>query len=137
MQVGGASGLLLPASQFQRRIAFEDVPSNGSVVVFGPERDLLRVAQNFAQFFCDESCGQCTPCRVGNPLLLEGIEDLLAGRCSTRRLTELAGLSEAMKLASKCGLGQTSPNTFLSLIDHFRHEILGRAERNAVRDVAP
>lgn len=68
-------------------------------------------------------------------MLLKGIEDLLAGRCSTRRLDELSALGETMKLASKCGLGQTSPNTFLSLVGDFRNEILGRVEIDKPKDV--
>jgi len=137
VQVGGASGVLLPVSQFKRKIAFEDVPCNGSVVVFGPERDLLAVARNFAEFFCDESCGQCTPCREGNPLLLQGIDDLIAGRCSTGRLAELVRLGETMRSASKCGLGQTSPSTLLSLVDHFKGEILGRSGNGPAKGVQP
>jgi len=132
VQIGGAAGQCVPRSGFQRRIAFEDVATGGSVIVFGPQRDMLHVARNFLEFFCEESCGQCTPCRAGNPKLLEGVELLEQGRCSTAYLRELIGLGETMQLASKCGLGQSSPNAFLSIVEHFRHEIMGRAPQ-AVR----
>ena len=74
VQVGGASGQCVPAAQFDRTIAFEDIPTGGSIIVFGPQRDMLDVAENFLEFFVDESCGQCTPCREGVPKLLEGVE---------------------------------------------------------------
>ncbi len=126
VQVGGASGTCVPASQFGRRLAFEDVATGGSIIVFGPGRDMLHVARNFMEFFVEESCGQCTPCRDGNVKLLDGIERMERGECSTAYLQELQALGETMQLASKCGLGQSSPNAFLSIVDHFRDEVLGR-----------
>ena len=126
VQVGGASGTCVAASGFGRRIAFEDVATGGSIIVFGPGRDMLAVAKNFMEFFVEESCGQCTPCRVGNVKLLEGIEMLERGECSTAYLNELLALCETMQLASKCGLGQSSPNAFVSIVHNFRDEILGR-----------
>jgi [NiFe] hydrogenase diaphorase moiety large subunit len=79
------------------------------------------------EFFVEESCGQCTPCREGNAKLLEGIELLEKGKCSMRRLNDLIKLGETMQLASKCGLGQSSPNAFLSIVKNFKHEIMGRS----------
>ncbi len=127
VQIGGASGQCVPASEFHRTIAFEDVPTGGSVIVFGPQRDMLKVAKNFMEFFVEESCGQCTPCRYGNVVLLQGIEKLEAGECSMAYLKELTALGETMQIASKCGLGQSSPSAFLSIVKHFGDEILGRA----------
>jgi [NiFe] hydrogenase diaphorase moiety large subunit len=126
VQVGGASGRCVPASQFDRPLSFEGIPTGGSIIVFGPKRDMLHVAENFLEFFVDESCGQCTPCREGNPKLLEGARMLHEGRCSYAHLEELTKLGEIMQLASKCGLGQSSPNAFLSIVEHFRPEIMGR-----------
>ncbi|MDD3276343.1 MAG: NADH-ubiquinone oxidoreductase-F iron-sulfur binding region domain-containing protein [Kiritimatiellales bacterium] len=128
VQAGGASGRCVPACDFGRTIAFEDVPTGGSIIVIGPDRDMLQVAGNFMEFFLDESCGQCTPCREGNAKLLEGIELLKAGRCSMKYLRELCKLGETMQLASKCGLGQSSPNAFLSIVTKFKDEIMGRTE---------
>ncbi|MGD8452815.1 MAG: NADH-ubiquinone oxidoreductase-F iron-sulfur binding region domain-containing protein [Phycisphaerae bacterium] len=125
--IGGASGHCVPADQFDRAISYEDVATGGAVIVFGPERDMLDVAENFLEFFVDESCGQCTPCRIGNVKLLEGVRRLKRGECSSGYLRELCALGETMQVASKCGLGQSSPNAFLSIIEHFRHEVLGRA----------
>jgi [NiFe] hydrogenase diaphorase moiety large subunit len=132
VQIGGASGQCVPASDFGRRIAFEDIATGGSIIVFGPGRDMLHVAKNFMEFFVEESCGQCTPCRAGNATLLKGIERLEQGACSIAYLQELLALSETMQLASKCGLGQSSPNAFVSIVKHFQNEILGRTTTAAV-----
>jgi [NiFe] hydrogenase diaphorase moiety large subunit len=128
--VGGASGVLVPAAEFDRAISYEDVSTGGSIIVFGAQRDLLQAAENFQEFFADESCGQCTICRMGNIKLLEGIRLLKNGRCSTKYLRELCALGESMQAASKCGLGQSSPNMFLSIIKHFEPEVLGRPHQD-------
>jgi len=124
--IGGASGRVYPAEVFEDTVAFTDAPTGGSVIVFGPERDMLDVAENFLEFFVEESCGQCTPCREGNPLLLDTVRRLKKGTCSIEYLNEIKSLCETMQLASKCGLGQSSPNAFLSILEHFEHEIFGR-----------
>jgi [NiFe] hydrogenase diaphorase moiety large subunit len=126
VQIGGASGICIPPAQFDRRIAFEDVSTGGSVIVYGSHRDMLDVLENVQEFFCEESCGQCTPCREGNVVLLDGIKRLQAGKCSMSYLNELCSLGETMQIASKCGLGQSSPNCFLSIVEHFQDEIMGR-----------
>ncbi len=128
VQIGGAAGQCVPAAQFDRTIAYEDIITGGSVIVLGPKRDLLRVSRNFLEFFLEESCGQCTPCREGIPKLLEGVELLQHGRCSMDYLKELCDLGETMQMASKCGLGQSAPNALLSIVEHFQDEILGRVE---------
>ena len=92
VQIGGAAGQCVPAAHFDRTLAYEDIPTGGSVIVLGPQRDLLRVSRNFLEFFLEESCGQCTPCREGIPKLLEGVELLQQGRCSMGYLKELCAL---------------------------------------------
>jgi len=126
VQIGGASGHCVPADEFKRTVAYEDISTGGSVIVFGPNRDMLDVALNFLEFFVEESCGQCTPCRIGNVKLLEGVEMLQAGTCSMKYLKELIALGETMQIASKCGLGQSSPNAFLSIVKSFKEELMGR-----------
>lgn len=125
IQSGGASGQLISAANFNRKLAFEDAPPGGSIMVFGAKRNMLDVAENFLEFFYDESCGQCTPCRKGNPKLLEGIKLLKAGKCSKECLEKLVSLCGTMQLASKCALGQSSPNAFLTVIKDFANEIMG------------
>jgi [NiFe] hydrogenase diaphorase moiety large subunit len=127
VQIGGASGVCVPAKDFGRRLAFEDIPTGGSVMVIGPQRDILDVAENFLEFFVEESCGQCTPCRLGNAKLLEGVELLKKGECTPEYLDDLRGLSATMQVASKCGLGQTSPSAFLSILDGFADDVTSRA----------
>ena len=126
VQIGGASGTTVPADGFDRTISYNDVATGGSVMVFGQGRDMLRVAINFMEFFDEESCGQCTPCREGNKRLLEGLRMLEKGTCSLSYLNELIALGETMQVASKCGLGQSSPNAFINIVTHFKDEVLGR-----------
>jgi len=130
VQVGGASGTCVPRQDFGRRIAFEDVASGGSIMVIGPARDMLHVAENFMEFFAEESCGQCFPCRKGTVKLLEGVRKLAAGECSIAYLRELESLGRSMQQACKCGLGQSAPNAFLDIARHHRDEILGRGARH-------
>jgi [NiFe] hydrogenase diaphorase moiety large subunit len=131
VMVGGASGQCLPRAEFSRRICYEDTATSGAFLVFGPHRDLLSVAENFLEFFVNESCGQCAPCRIGTIKLLEGVRMLQRGECSSGYLKELCALGETMRASSKCGLGQLSPNAFMSIVRHFRGEVLGRPRADA------
>jgi [NiFe] hydrogenase diaphorase moiety large subunit len=124
VQIGGASGLCIPMSEIERNISFEDVPTGGSVIIFNKSRNMLQVLRNFMEFFVEESCGQCTPCRVGNKKLLEGVEMLEKGICTHHYLNELIELGKTMQIASKCGLGQSSPNPFISIVTNFKDEIM-------------
>lgn len=126
VQVGGASGMTVPRSMFDRKITYEDVATGGSIIVFGPQTDMLDVAENFMEFFAEESCGQCFLCRMGNEKILKGIKKLKEGRLSVKELNDLENLGRSMQKGSKCGLGQTSANAFLSIVEHFSDEILGR-----------
>ncbi len=129
VQIGGASGVCVPAKDFARRLAFEDIPTGGSVMVIGPQRDILDVAENFLEFFVEESCGQCTPCRLGNAKMLECVELLKKGACTPEHLKNVKALGATMQVASKCGLGQTSPSALLSMLEHFGDDITTRATR--------
>lgn len=127
VQIGGASGVCVPAKDFERRLAFEDIPTGGSVMVIGADRDILDVAENFLDFFVEESCGQCTPCRLGNPQMLEAVKLLKKGECPPEFLADVKALGATMQVASKCGLGQTSPSAFLSILEGFGDDISNRA----------
>lgn len=122
VQIGGASGSCIPVSESHRKIAFEDIPTGGSVIVMNASRSMLDVAENFLKFFEEESCGQCTPCREGVPVLLDGVRRLKRGTCTSAYLKDLLSASETMQLASKCGLGQSSPNAFVSIVKNFENE---------------
>ncbi|MDD5360565.1 MAG: NADH-ubiquinone oxidoreductase-F iron-sulfur binding region domain-containing protein [Ignavibacteria bacterium] len=128
VQVGGASGICIPESHFERALAYEDIPTGGSVMIFGKNRDMLKILKNFMEFFVEESCGQCTPCRIGNVKLLEGVEMIEKGEFTFEYIGKLKELGHTMQVASKCGLGQSSPNSFISIIDNFKDEILNKIE---------
>ncbi len=132
VQVGGASGYCIPKSQFDKRLAYEHVSTGGSVMIFNESRDMLHVLKNFMEFFVDESCGQCTPCRIGNVKLLEGVEMIEKGKYTFAHINKLKNLGRTMQLASKCGLGQSSPNPFISILENFKDEIFNaeRGEKN-------
>jgi len=122
VQVGGPSGQMVGPKDFGRTICYDDLATGGSVIVLGRGRDVLGVALEFLEFFVDESCGYCTPCRVGNVLLKERLQAILAGRGEPADLEYLQKLGETVKTASRCGLGQTSPNPVLTTLKNFRSE---------------
>jgi len=126
VQVGGASGVNVARKDFDKPISYEGLPPGGSIIVFGPNRDMLKVLKNFMEFFTEESCGQCTPCRDGNYRLFEGVRLMEKGECSVKYFKELETLCDVMRDSSKCGLGQMSPNPFITIIKNFRSEILYR-----------
>ena len=126
VQVGGASGFCIPKSQFEKKLAYEEISTGGSVMIFEESRDMLHVLKNFMEFFVDESCGQCTPCRIGNVKLLEGVEMIEKGQYTFSHINKLKDLGRTMQLASKCGLGQSSPNPFISILENFNDEIFNR-----------
>ena len=120
VQVGGASGQMVGPDEYDRAICYDDLATGGSIMVFGEGRDLLEVVHAFMDFFVDESCGYCTPCRVGNVLLQKGLEKIMAGRGEAADLDYLEELGETVKTTSRCGLGQTSPNPILTTLNKFR-----------------
>lgn len=122
VQVGGASGTCIGKDDFDRKIAFEDLPTGGSVIVLDETRNVLEAVNNFLEFFKEESCGQCSPCREGIPVLLEGLKLITEGECDDKYLKDLLSLSETMQLASKCGLGQSAPNAFVAVIEGFKQD---------------
>jgi [NiFe] hydrogenase diaphorase moiety large subunit len=132
VQVGGASGVCIPKSQFDRALSYEDASTGGSIIVFNNTRNMLHVLKNFMEFFVEESCGQCTPCRIGNSKLLEGVEMIEKGDFTFFYINKLKDLGRTMQLSAKCGLGQSSPNSFISILENFKDEILnyGNGGRN-------
>ncbi len=120
IQVGGPSGSLINSSDFNRILGHEDLATGGSFIVFGPNRDILEVVHNFMEFFVEESCGFCTPCRAGNVLLLHKLNKILEGHGTVSDLTEMEEWSKIIKTMSRCGLGQTSPNPVLGSLNKFR-----------------
>lgn len=119
VQIGGPAGALLGAAEFDRTIAFDDVSTGGSVLIFRQSRDLLAIHRNFAQFFAHESCGFCAPCRVGTQLLKNALDTIAAGRGSTYDFEELQQLGRVVQHQSHCGLGHTAANHVLDGLRQF------------------
>ncbi|MFC2100592.1 NADH-ubiquinone oxidoreductase-F iron-sulfur binding region domain-containing protein [Bacteroidota bacterium] len=125
VQVGGASGFCVPRKKFnQTIIGFEGIPTGGSMMLFNSSRSMYNVLHNYLDFFTEESCGQCTPCRVGCQQLLKGIKAVKSKEKDFKYLEDLRKLAESMKIASKCGLGQSVSNAFISIVDNFKEEIV-------------
>jgi len=119
VQVGGPSGKMINESQFERRLCLEDLPTGGAVMVFSIRRNILEIVDSFLDFFVEESCGYCTPCRVGNVFLKKRIEKVRKGLCEMEDLDYLKELGKTIAVTSRCGLGHTSPNPVLSTIRNF------------------
>ena len=107
MQIGGASGVCLPASEFHRTLAYEDIATGGSVMIFNKDRDMLEVLKNFMEFFV-------------------GVEMIAKNEYTPEYIDKLIDLGKTMQIASKCGLGQTSPNPFISILENFKDEIFSK-----------
>ncbi len=119
VQVGGASGEMIGRTAFDRKLCFEDLPTGGSFMTFNPSRNVLSIVDYFLEFFIHESCGYCTPCRVGNVFLRERIQKVMNGLAEEADLNYLKELSNTIIMTSRCGLGNTSPKPVLSSIEHF------------------
>ncbi|HSW46251.1 MAG TPA: NAD(P)H-dependent oxidoreductase subunit E [Phycisphaerae bacterium] len=135
VQVGGPSGQLVGPKDYGRKICYDDLATGGSIMTFGPKRDVLKTAQCFMDFFIEESCGYCTPCRVGNVLLKERLERIMEGNGEPSDLDYLQQLGTTVKTASRCGLGQTSPNPILTSLANFRshYEALVKPDKDGLK----
>jgi [NiFe] hydrogenase diaphorase moiety large subunit len=120
VQISGPSGVCIAPDEFERRIAFEDIPTAGAFMVFDQSRDMFEVARNFVHFFAHESCGFCTPCRVGTFLLSNMMDKLGEGHGSPYDLAEIEKLNVLLQSTSHCGLGQSACNPVLETIAKFR-----------------
>ncbi|HNZ42980.1 MAG TPA: NAD(P)H-dependent oxidoreductase subunit E [Bacteroidales bacterium] len=121
VQVAGPSGICLPPSQFDRKIALEDLPTGGSMIVIGKKRDLIKdVVLNFMDFFADESCGSCVTCRSFNMILKKAIEKVVEGHAVQKDVEDMLAWSEILRKTTRCGLGQTSSNPVATTIRNFK-----------------
>jgi len=120
VQISGPSGVCIAAEEFDRRIAFEDLASAGAFMVFDTSRDMFEVARNFAHFFAHESCGFCTPCRVGTAMLSSTMDKIAAGHGTLYDLAEIEKLDRVLNQSAHCGLGHTACNPTLDTMKRFR-----------------
>ena len=120
VQVSGPSGVCLSPAEFDRIIGFEDIPTAGAFTIFNSRRDMFEVARNYVHFFQHESCGFCTPCRVGTSLLKNLMDKLHNGCGSPYDFAEIEKLNQLLQSMSHCGLGHTACNPVLDTIAKFR-----------------
>jgi [NiFe] hydrogenase diaphorase moiety large subunit len=116
VQVGGPSGNCIAPKDFGRKLCFEDLSTGGSIIVFGPKRNMLEIVRDFTEFFIEESCGWCVPCRVGTTLILKKLDQILEGKATNQDLDELEKLGTTVKNMSRCGLGQSAANPILTTL---------------------
>ncbi|MDP3483527.1 MAG: NAD(P)H-dependent oxidoreductase subunit E [Sulfuricella sp.] len=119
VQVSGPSGTTISWKEFDRRIAFEDLPTAGAFMVFQRKRDLFQTARNFVHFFAHESCGFCTPCRVGTELQKKIMDKIASGHGTASDLDEMKSLGHILKTMSHCGLGSSAANPVLDTLEKF------------------
>ena len=120
VQISGPSGICIASDEFRRRIGFEDLSTAGAFMVFDNHRDMFEVAHNFAHFFAHESCGFCTPCRVGTTLLKNCMDKIEAGHGSEYDINEIFRINHLLQTTSHCGLGHSACNPMFDTLQKFR-----------------
>jgi len=119
VQVGGPSGVFIANDEFERKLAFEDLATGGSFIILNDSRNILDLVKNFTHFFAHESCGFCTPCRVGTALLQKQLDKIVNGHGSAGDVAALEELCQLVKNYSHCGLGQTAANPILTTLQRY------------------
>jgi len=128
VQTGGPSGGCIPAEMLDLPIDYESLTKAGSImgsggmIVLDEDNCMVDIARYFLSFTQAESCGKCTPCRVGTRAMLGILERICAGKGELTDIIRLETLAQTIKQGSLCGLGQTAPNPVLSTLRYFRHE---------------
>ena len=129
-QTGGPSGGCIPMEHFDTHIDFESLAAIGSMmgsgglIVMDEDNCMVDIAKFFLEFTVDESCGKCTPCRIGTKRIYEMLEKITSGNATMEDLDRLEELCYHVKSASLCALGQTAPNPVLSTLQYFRDEYI-------------
>lgn len=123
IQIGGPSGVCIGPKDFKRNISFEDLATGGSFIIFGKDRNLIKdVVMNFTEFFIDESCGSCVPCRAITVLIRNKLQKIIDGNGTLSDLDDLKDWGDKMVLSNRCGLGQTAANPILTTLQNFREK---------------
>ena len=128
IQTGGPSGGCLTADDLDALIDFDNLVAKGSMmgsggaIVMDEDNCMVDVAKFYMEFICDESCGKCSPCRIGTKRMLELLTKITKGTATMEDLDKLMDLANYIKSDSLCALGQTAPNPILSTLAHFRDE---------------
>ncbi len=119
VQVSGPSGQCISAAEFDRKFALDDLRCGGSLMIFNRGRDILSILENFAEFFKQESCGVCTPCRAGNFIVQRKLEKIGRKLASPADFEELKSWGKIMHVTSRCGLGASATNSLAMAIEKF------------------
>ncbi|MDP4289822.1 MAG: NADH-quinone oxidoreductase subunit NuoF [Bacteroidota bacterium] len=134
VQTGGPSGGCLTEKHLDTPIDYDNLIASGSMmgsggmIVMDEDDCMVSIAKYYLDFTVEESCGKCTPCRVGNKRLYETLDKICHGNGTMEDLDKLRNLSNVIRDTSLCGLGQTSPNPVLSTLDNFYHEYLAHVK---------
>ena len=118
VQVGGAAGRIIPEENLGLPLTYETALGSGAVIVMDHSRDVMDVVHSALEFFAEESCGKCAPCREGTKILLETVRRIQEGQGAEDDMQAMAELAQAMQMSSLCGLGQAVP---IPLLDSFKH----------------
>jgi [NiFe] hydrogenase diaphorase moiety large subunit len=130
VQNAGPAGRCVSEAEFDRRLCFEDLNTTGSFMIFNRQRDLLEMVRNFAQFFVHESCGFCTPCRVGTSLIENLLDKVQRGNASKEDLKELNNLSRLIRANSHCAFGWTATHYVTDTLEKFPQIYESRLQQN-------
>jgi NADH:ubiquinone oxidoreductase subunit F (NADH-binding) len=130
VQVGGASGRIIPADMIDTPLSYESVLGSGAVTVFNRSRDVIDVTLRNMEFMADESCGRCTPCRDGSEAMIEVLGRLARGEGASEDIGALEDLSKVMMISALCGLGQSAPLPVLDGLKYFRKDYENRIEQS-------
>ena len=129
VQVGGAAGRIIPYDMIDTPLSFETILGAGAITVFDESRDIIDVVYRTLEFFVEESCGKCTPCREGTEIMVEILERFSKGEGMEKDITLLEELSNAMMLSSLCGLGQAAPIPVMDSLQYFRNDYESRIKQ--------
>jgi NADH-quinone oxidoreductase subunit F len=130
IQVGGATGAILPAALIDTPLSFETVLGSGAITVFNTTRDVIDVIYRTMEFLNEESCGECTPCREGTEVMIEILGRLTKGEGVEEDIKVLEELSRVMMDSSLCGLGQAAPIPVLDTLTYFRKDYENRIKQS-------
>jgi len=122
VQIGGATGRIIPYEMIDIPLDFENVLGAGAVTVFNNSRDVLDIVHRTMEFLAEESCGKCTPCRQGTEVMVETLERFCRGEGLENDIKALEALSNTMMLSSLCGLGQAAPFAVTDTLKYFRDD---------------
>ena len=130
MQIGGATGRIIPYEMIDTPLAFEDILGAGAVTVFDKSRDVIDIVHRTMEFLAEESCGKCTPCRQGTEVMVEILERFCRGEGLKKDTRVLEDLSDTMMISSLCGLGQAAPFAVTDTLKYFRDDYERRIRGN-------